>query len=429
MPRSRACATRGVVLEQPGELARGEVRVQRQARCARGSRPRRPLQAVEHAPASACPARRRPASAAAPVSRVPGEHRLALVVETAGDHLAGRVAPAPRRPRRRPRRAPPRGPARPTPAAGAAIGFPPARLGARGRRSRVEEHRLDRARALVDARAGSGHAHGRERSAASPPPRPVGVPAAAAAGSGPRRRPSRRRVATIPATCSAMPSDARQPGRADRGDVDRPRSRPRAPDRRSSRRGPAGRRPGVGGDRLGPRERRVHPRRRGRASRAAPGRAPTSRPCPRWSTAVGPADDLAVERREDQHALRPRRGHGQQDRVRPRRVEDEELALARVDRERAVAGQSGDLVGAEPGAVDDRAGSARRSPPAACSRGRSTRSRRRGSRCARRAPSAAPRPASASVQATGIGDRTRPGPAGRRRRRVRVDAVAPALRR
>jgi hypothetical protein len=76
----------------------------------------------------------------------------------------------------------------------------------------------------------------------------------------------------------------------------------------------------------------------------------------------GSGDDLAVEGGEDEDALGSLRGDGQQDAVEEGpagQLEDEELALARVDLEGVVADEPGDGVGVQSGSVDrHRAGEA-----------------------------------------------------------------------
>ena len=133
--------------------------------------------------------------------------------------------------------------------------------------------------------------------------------------------------------------------------------------------------------------------------------APTSRPCPpdrgRWAR-----DHLAVDGREHEHPLGALARHRQQDPVERRpggRLEDEELALARVDREASSPASRATSSARRPGAVDGHA---------AAHHGRRPR-RSRGKRVVARARS--PRPGHRSVPrrrrrprrrpAAGVGDR------------------------
>ena len=72
-----------------------------------------------------------------------------------------------------------------------------------------------------------------------------------------------------------------------------------------------------------------------------------------------PGHHLAVDGREHQHPFCALCGYRQQDpleRLARRRLEDQELALARIDLERLVAGESRHAAGTEPRAVDDEPG-------------------------------------------------------------------------
>ena len=119
-------------------------------------------------------------------------------------------------------------------------------------------------------------------------------------------RPERRRrlAASRPHTCSAMPSDAVSPVERIAATWIEAAGTRRAARSRSCTPRPGRAQPGVAGDRLGAVERGQHRSR----LRAAPRRAPSARTLQSslssWSCAVGPGDDPAVERREDEHALR-----------------------------------------------------------------------------------------------------------------------------
>jgi hypothetical protein len=72
-----------------------------------------------------------------------------------------------------------------------------------------------------------------------------------------------------------------------------------------------------------------------------------------------PGDDLTVDRREDEHTLAERRGHGQEDLVEGlalRRREDEELSLARIYAHGVISGQARHLVREQARAIDCRCG-------------------------------------------------------------------------
>ena len=185
------------------------------------------------------------------------------------------------------------------------------------------------------------------------------------------------------------PERRREAGGADRGDVDQPLAGRDGRSRSCSR----GRRAAA------PRSWRSARRPRApAASRRAfgitssrPRRAPTSPPCRPGRERSGPAITLPSTVGNTSTPLVRLRRHRQQDpleRLAAGRLEDEELALARVDREALVAGQPGDLVGAQAGAVDRRPRHVTRSPSAVCSP--SARRRRARSPRPRARPSSAP---------------------------------------
>ena len=140
---------------------------------------------------------------------------------------------------------------------------------------------------------------------------------------------------------------------ADRGDVDQPGTGGRRADHvvHSAARGSQAR---PARDRLGALERRQH---RDRTRQDLLAGLVAHRPVGLVGLVVGgrARDDPAVDRGEHQHALRPLRRDRQQDaleRTAAGRIEGEELALAREDREALVARQPGDVVGMQAGAVD-----------------------------------------------------------------------------
>ena len=180
--------------------------------------------------------------------RVPRDHRLALMVESARDHLARTLPTAPRRPTRRPRSRRPLPTAPPSPVAGAASGCvaSPTRAAAAPRRRARPSRRSCRRR-------------GRAAAARSCAPRPVRgrarPPRLGRGGGGPGRNgcssPSSTPASPSSSmTCSAMPRHADRPVERIAADVDHARLHARALDQvvdASARRAQAG----VRGDRLG----------------------------------------------------------------------------------------------------------------------------------------------------------------------------------
>ena len=340
----------------------------------------------------------------------------------------GRVARAARRPRRRPRRGSPRVLLDPARAAGGATALR-RRASRSGRSSSSKSDRLDRGRALVDAEEERAHARRHELA-----PRAATTAARRGAGRGPSGRSAPSATpssADEPAHVLGDPERGGQAGRADRRDVDQARTGRRAADHIVDA-APGRAQPGVARDRLGARERR--------AASPPPSRAPrrsASRPH-RPVVLVLLVDARSGRRRPGRRAwgtpVRPScAASGTGSRIRSsgarRRVEDEELALARVDPEAVVAGQARDLVGAQAGAVDGGARArlaARRrdARPPAVARTRVD----RGRRCAprRRAPRRAPRARACRRRGR---SRPRPGPrATPSARRADVDAVARGVR-
>ena len=262
----------------------------------------------------------------AAAARVPGEHRLALVVEPRRQHLAAarllehlgdrvddrledqlRILL--------------------DPAGRGWVTGTARRASATARRSLIEQRRLDRGRALVDAQ------QQRRRSRRLRPAAPERRRAAARRALPPRLRPDagrrRRRRCRRGSAASARRDRAvrgehardvladrerrRQAGGADRRDMDQSRQRARALDHVVGV-APGRAQPGVGADRLDAARARgtcAWPARG--SARAASASTDQSRLSSR-SRAVGPAiDRRGVERREHEHALAERRGHRQQD--------------------------------------------------------------------------------------------------------------------
>ena len=361
VPASRARVDGLVVLEQPRELGRGEVRVERQAAALPGSPPRGP------------PSRSRTSSERLSCHTTIGRQRVAASRRPtrAPTRPGGRGRRRPPRRARRPaarprprppRPAPPRRPARPS---RAADGGSPCRAAPRltGRRRSSNSDGLDAGRALVDAQQQAvAHAATPPVAGGAQPPRPVVRRrwAAARARSGPScdavLRDQRRDVL-------GDPERSRQAGRADRRDVHQARARGRRPDHvvraapgrtqaRRTRR--SARRPPAPAHRARLRQHLVARLRRARTSRALSS----------WSCAVGPATTLPSIGREHEHTLRPLVGHRQQDPFQRRpRVEDEELALARIDLEASSPTSARHVVGVQARAVDGHVTSrARRRP-------------------------------------------------------------------
>ena len=328
-----ASRTRGVVREQPGELAGREVRVERQARAL--ARPRR--RAARAAAPGACPARRRSASAArrsrashastdspwwarpAQHRRVPRRRRASTSADRVldrGEHRPRVLLDAARRGvRRRDRRGAPR---------------------RSGRRRGVEQRRLDRRRALVDAEQ-QRLAHGARRRvraarAARSPPRleaacgrgrgeragrsPSSIAPASAEHAGERARRSRARPT---ARSSGSPPAWTSAGHASRSARARS-SRRRARRAAARRRRRSARHPRARGKlRAGPREdqlggvrldRPVAPCRSARArsgprSRGRRSSGTRARPCPPRRAAAAGSPRAAPGRAARRRGTRP----------------------------------------------------------------------------------------------------------------------------
>ena len=296
---------RGVVLEEPGELARGEVRVERQARASRGSPPSsrrastdserlscQTTTGVSGAPVSAShastdsPSWSRPHAITSPGARASTSATASTI---ASSTASGSFSTHPGR--------------------GWVTGTPPARLGQRPQ-VEVVEHGLDGGRALVDAEQAAGHPARKAAVRRHHGPSP-GSGGASSRGSGAAADTPGR---DHPGDVLADAERRAQAGRADRGDVDDLRARRERLDDVVH--------VAAGGAQAGVGRRPARDRRAAGAS-APPGRAPRRAAVARTdqSSLSVPIDgrrsghDLAVERREDEHALRPRRRHGQQDAV------------------------------------------------------------------------------------------------------------------
>ena len=352
MPASRARRDLVRVLEQPGELGGREVGVEGKA-----ARRLHLLLAIgepiEHLlRALVLPDDDRAQRLAR--FRVPGEHRLALVVEPGGDHLAGGVGPAPRRSprRRRPRTSSPS--CSTHPGCGWRLTLS-RRASATGRSSSsnsaaltpvVPSSRPSSRRPLTTPlpRGGGRYAATTARRVGSPwmrgaRQRPLGREATPSSADQPDDvlgDPQRRGQARWSGSAATLIRPAKRAGRADRV-VHAPPGRPQA---------------GVA-SRSARRPRAAGTCARGLRQHLA-GRVGAHRPVLLVLLVVGrrAGDHLAVDGREHEHSLRSLGGNRQQDALeRRRRVEDEELALARIDLEGVVARQPRDLVGVEPRAV------------------------------------------------------------------------------
>ena len=362
---------------------------------------------------------------------IPGEHRLALVVEPAGHHLARGIGeqlgdrldhrgqhllavlldPAGLR---------------------MAVDLVAPRLAHRPQLA-VEQHRLDPGGALVDPEEQPlGHRTcsppAATRAATRARARGAAAPAARQLAPGRRARPRRRRPARRRAR--AIPSEAESPVERIAATLISRGQRRRGADQVVAA-APGGAQARVARDRLRALERGQHRAPPSASPRRTPPGARDQSSLSSWSWAVGPAITLPSTVGNTSTPLVRFARHRQQDpleRLAAGRLEDEELALARVDREALVAGEPRDLVGAQAGAVDRHA---------AAQHGRRPRCRS-GKPVAARARSPSTRRAGAQLgagrdrgadQRPGVGDRVGDRLARDLERAVvaerRVDAVAP----
>ena len=299
-----------VVLEQPGRACRPRSRGRAASRCARGPRRRRP--SASSRSSTSCErlscqvtigVSGRPVSASQASTDSPWWSRPQATTSPGGVARAAR-------------------PPRPTTAsqhllrvlldparARVAERLLAPRLARRGRRSASNSDRLDRRGALVDAEQQAHRRARAPRCAATRARRRRRLGAVAAGARAPRPTPS---PATISAHALGDPERRGQPGRADRGHVDQPLGTAcERPDHVVDA-APGGPQPGVGGDRLGAFERRVH---RDRLGHDLLARLGPHRPVV-LVVAVDrgrPGDHLAVDGREHEHALGALRRHRQQD--------------------------------------------------------------------------------------------------------------------